>query len=155
MRRWRGAMNKKILTILLIAVLLVGACALTLAACAEVSTTVTYMVDGEVYRTVTVRGTGQSDPGITPSKDGYTFIGWYSDRNFTSPFNFNDYAANENRSSISVYAYFIPTEDDGGNGGESGGEGDEVPVYRTVTFRMNGGDGETEVCRCKVTFVRK
>ena len=130
-------MNKKVLTILLVTVLLVGACALALAACAETSTTVTYYVDGSVYRTITVTGTGASDPGLVPVKEGYTFVGWYLDRNFTSPFNFRDYASNENRSSISVYAYFVPVQT-GGDGGE------EVITYRTVTFNVNGGDSEIQ-----------
>ena len=130
-------MNKKVLAILLVTVLLVGACALALAACAETSTTVTYYVDGSVYRTITVTGTGASDPGLVPVKEGYTFAGWYLDRNFTSPFNFRDYASNENRSSISVYAYFVPVQT-GGDGGE------EVITYRTVTFNVNGGDSEIQ-----------
>ena len=124
-----------LVAIVLVAVLV---CALALAACAETSTTVTYYVDGSVYRTITVTGTGASDPGFVPVKEGYTFAGWYLDRNFTSPFNFNDYAANENRSNISVYAYFLPIEDQGG------GQEEEIPVYRTVTFRGNGGDSEIQ-----------
>ena len=124
-----------LVAIVLVAVLV---CALALAACAETSTTVTYYVDGSVYRTITVTGTGASDPGFVPVKEGYTFAGWYLDRNFTSPFNFNDYAANENRSNISVYAYFLPIEDQGG------GQEEEIPVYRTVTFRVNGGDSEIQ-----------
>ena len=139
-------MNKKVLAILLVTVLLVGACALALAACAETSTTVTYYVDGSVYRTITVTGTGASDPGLVPVKEGYTFAGWYLDRNFTSPFNFRDYASNENRSSISVYAYFVPvqTGGDDNDGDNSGDGGEEVITYRTVTFNVNGGDSEIQ-----------
>ena len=141
-----GDMNKKVLAILLVTVLLVGACALALAACAETSTTVTYYVDGSVYRTITVTGTGASDPGLVPVKEGYTFAGWYLDRNFTSPFNFRDYASNENRSSISVYAYFVPvqTGSDDNDGDNSGDGGEEVITYRTVTFNVNGGDSEIQ-----------
>ena len=141
-----GDMNKKVLAILLVTMLLVGACALALAACAETSTTVTYYVDGSVYRTITVTGTGASDPGFVPVKEGYTFAGWYLDRNFTSPFNFRDYASNENRSSISVYAYFVPvqTGDDDNDGDNSGDGGEEVITYRTVTFNVNGGDSEIQ-----------
>ena len=139
-------MNKKVLAILLVTVLLVGACALALAACAETSTTVTYYVDGSVYRTITVTGTGASDPGLVPVKEGHTFAGWYLDRNFTSPFNFRDYASNENRSSISVYAYFVPvqTGGDDNDGDNSGDGGEEVITYRTVTFNVNGGDSEIQ-----------
>ena len=66
-----------LVAIILIAVL---TCAFALVACGErttgVSTTVTYMVDGEVFETVTVTNAHQSDPGFTPSKSGYTFGGW-------------------------------------------------------------------------------
>ena len=90
-----------LVAIILIAVL---TCALAFAACAEVSTTVTYMVDGEVFKTLVVTGTGQSDPGFTPSKSGYTFDGWYTDEALYTPFDFEAYAANEERTNIAVYA---------------------------------------------------
>ena len=93
-----------LVAIILIAVL---TCALALVACGErttgVSTTVTYMVDGEVFETVTVTGTGQSDPGFTPSKSGYTFGGWYTDTELLTPFDFEAYAANNERGDIVVY----------------------------------------------------
>ena len=72
-----------LVAIILIAVL---TCAFALVACGEVSTTVTYMVDGEVFKTIVVTGTGQSDPGFTPSKSGYTFDGWYTDTALLTPF---------------------------------------------------------------------
>ena len=89
-----------LVAIILIAVL---TCAFALVACGEVSTTVTYMVDGEVFETVTVTGTGQSDPGFTPSKSGYTFGGWYTDTELLTPFDFEAYAANNERGDIVVY----------------------------------------------------
>ena len=98
----RRKMKKGFLVaIILIAVL---TCALAFAACAEVSTTVTYMVDGEVFKNIVVTGTGQSDPGFTPSKSGYTFDGWYTDTALRTPFDFEAYAANEERTNIAVYA---------------------------------------------------
>ena len=90
-----------LVAIILIAVL---TCAFALVACAEVSTTVTYMVDGEVFETVTVTNAHQSDPGFTPSKSGYTFDGWYTDTALRIPFDFEAYAANEERTNIAVYA---------------------------------------------------
>ena len=90
-----------LVAIILIAVL---TCAFALVACAEVSTTVTYMVDGEVFKTVTVTNAHQSDPGFTPSKSGYTFGGWYTDTALRIPFDFEAYAANEERTNIAVYA---------------------------------------------------
>ena len=90
-----------LVAIILIAVL---TCAFALVACGEVSTTVTYMVDGEVFKTIVVTGTGQSDPGFTPSKSGYTFDGWYTDTALLTPFDFEAYAANNERGDIVVYA---------------------------------------------------
>ena len=93
-----------LVAIILIAVL---TCAFALVACGEgttgVSTTVTYMLNGEVFETVTVTGTGQSDPGFTPSKSGYTFGGWYTDTALRTPFDFEAYAANNERGDIVVY----------------------------------------------------
>ena len=89
-----------LVAIILIAVL---TCAFALVACGEVSTTVTYMVDGEVFKTIVVTGTGQSDPGFTPSKSGYTFGGWYTDTALRTPFDFEAYAANNERGDIVVY----------------------------------------------------
>ena len=90
-----------LVAIILIAVL---TCAFALVACGEVSTTVTYMVDGEVFKNIVVTGTGQSDPGFTPSKSGYTFGGWYTDTALRTPFDFEAYAANNERTNIAVYA---------------------------------------------------
>ncbi len=94
-----------LVAIILIAVL---TCAFALVACGErttgVSTTVTYMVDGEVFETVTVTNAHQSDPGFTPSKSGYTFGGWYTDTALRTPFDFEAYAANKERTNIAVYA---------------------------------------------------
>ena len=123
-----------LVAIILIAVL---TCALAFAACAEVSTTVTYMVDGEVFKTLVVTGTGQSDPGFTPSKSGYTFDGWYTDEALYTPFDFEAYAANEERGNLIVYAKFTLIEtpddpDDPETPDEPQGE-----MY-TVTFYVDG-----------------
>ena len=105
-----------LVAIILIAVL---TCAFALVACAEVSTTVTYMVDGEVFKNIVVTGTGQSDPGFTPSKSGYTFGGWYTDTALLTPFDFEAYAANNERGDIVVYGKW------------------EVNTY-TATFMVDG-----------------
>ena len=93
-----------LVAIILIAVL---TCAFALVACGErtagVSTTVTYMLNGEVFKTVTVTNAHQSDPGFTPSKSGYTFGGWYTDTALRTPFDFEAYAANNERTDIVVY----------------------------------------------------
>ena len=93
-----------LVAIILIAVL---TCAFALVACGErttgISTTVTYMLNGEVFETVTVTNAHQSDPGFTPSKSGYTFGGWYTDTALRTPFDFEAYAANNERGDIVVY----------------------------------------------------
>ena len=96
-------MKKRMLVTMIVAVVIIIG-ALALASCAEVSTTVTYMSDGEVFKTVTVEGTEAADPAPVPEKSGYTFGGWYTDEAYQTPFDFDDYAANEERADITVYA---------------------------------------------------
>ena len=76
-------MKKKLLLICLM--LLVISC-LALASCELVPpTSMQLIVDGEVYQTITVTD-GQLDlSNITPTKNGYTFEGWYIDEALTIP----------------------------------------------------------------------
>ena len=96
-------MKKRILITAIVAVIVIIG-ALALASCAEVSTCVTYMSDGKVFKTVTVEGTEAADPAPVPEKSGYTFGGWFTDEEFQTPFDFNAYAADEGRADIIVYA---------------------------------------------------
>ncbi len=66
-----------------------------------------------------------------PTKEGYTFGGWYSDEALTTAFDFNS-AINAN---VTLYAKW--TE----NGGGQGGGGEEDPEKFTITFNANGGSG--------------
>lgn len=42
--------------------------------------TLTYMVDGEVYKKVTTTSTKENDIPSAPTKEGYIFTGWYYDK---------------------------------------------------------------------------
>lgn len=71
-----------------------------------ISATVTYMIDGAEYKALTVEGVSATDPNYAPEKAGYKFIGWFEDEAFATPFNFSEYAADEDRTNITVYGKF-------------------------------------------------
>lgn len=90
-----------------------------------------------------------------PEKDGYSFVGWFYEKELITPFVYEEFIALENKTDISLYAAWNkidkPLPPDGGDGGDEGknpggdGEdgGDETPeepevkTY-TVTFVMDG-----------------
>ena len=53
-----------------------------------------------------MQGLDAQDPNYAPEKAGYTFVGWFTDDTFATPFNFAEYAANSDRTNITVYAKF-------------------------------------------------
>lgn len=71
-----------------------------------ISTTITYMTDDIKYQSFTVEGINAADPNYAPEKVGYIFAGWFTDETFETPFIFAEYAADEDRSNITVYAKF-------------------------------------------------
>ena len=71
-----------------------------------ISTTITYMADGAEYEVLTVEGVNAEDPNYLPEKTGYTFVGWFTDDTLETPFDFEEYAADEDRTNITVYAKF-------------------------------------------------
>lgn len=71
-----------------------------------ISTTITYVADGAEYKVFTVEGVNAEDPNYVPEKTGYNFVGWFMDETFATPFNFAEYAADEGRTNITVYAKF-------------------------------------------------
>ena len=83
------------------------------------TTTITYMVEGSVYNTYTAEGITGTDPEYAPTKDGYTFTGWYLNESFTTPFDFGAYMVSTDRTDITVYAKF------------------DV-VYTTITYMSDG-----------------
>ena len=92
--------------------------------------TITYYVQGSVYDTVTVEGNVLSKNVADPSLDGYTFGGWYTDKNYSTMFDVAVYVNSADRADISVYARMIAEGDD-----------DPAPVKVKVIFNVNGGDG--------------
>ena len=73
--------------IVLVAVALLVVISATLVACntgkGSVSYTVSYVVDGEVKKTAELDNFSRINGFYKPTKEGYTFDGWYLDTNFT------------------------------------------------------------------------
>lgn len=73
-----------------------------------------------------------------PSRNGYTFAGWYTSATGGSRFDFNSIIS-EN---VTLYAHWNAVSS-GGSGGSGGGGGgyhpQPAPTYYTVTFDSNGG----------------
>lgn len=97
--------NRHIIVLLLVA--LIGATCLAACGGDEVTTTVTYYVNGSVHGTASVT-TGMTSSGVAdPAVDGFTFGGWFTDEACTMPFDFAAYASDEGRADISVYAKMV------------------------------------------------
>lgn len=97
--------NRHIIVLLLVA--LIGATCLAACGGDEVTTTVTYYVNGSVHGTASVT-TGMTSSGVSdPAVDGFTFGGWFTDEACTTPFDFAAYASDEGRADISVYAKMV------------------------------------------------
>lgn len=97
--------NRHIIVLLLVA--LIGATCFAACGGDEVTTTVTYYVNGSVHGTASVT-TGMTSSGVAdPAVDGFTFGGWFTDEACTTPFDFAAYAADEGRADISVYAKMV------------------------------------------------
>lgn len=73
---------------------------LAVTACGNNSYTVTFMVDGSVYKTAETTDGAVTLPA-DPSKTGYTFRGWYEDEEYSVSFTNSDI-----KSDKTVYAYF-------------------------------------------------
>lgn len=92
-----------------------------------VETTVTFMVDGEVYDTMKIDGKNVDElVEPAPEKEDFVFNGWFKNQSFSVKFNLKSYAKENNREDITVYASFA-----------------EPYVHKkTVEFDVNGGDEE-------------
>ncbi|MFI3229781.1 MAG: InlB B-repeat-containing protein [Bacillota bacterium] len=109
------------LLVLVMAITLVSACGTD----ASSSYTVHFMSDGVEYASITVSAGEAAVLPDNPTKDGYTFGGWYLDSNFESIFDATNVSAN-----IVVYALWTETVDEDIE--------DEVADY-IITFDSNGG----------------
>lgn len=74
---------------------------------AEDAVQISYFADGQSWRTQTVQdGVATPETIPAPTKTGYIFEGWYEDETFETPFDLEAFMAEQDKSSISVYARF-------------------------------------------------
>jgi len=84
---------------------------ITLTACGKVEFKVNFVVDGAVYATVDTNGDEVIKMPTNPTKDGYTFDGWYWDKDtWKQPFTANSLLDAPLSSDMSVYAKFVSDE---------------------------------------------
>ena len=101
-------MTKKISLILLSLLMLV----LVFSGCGgPVEISVSFVVDGETYHTVSTTGENAITMPQNPTKEGYVFDGWYWDNNtFQKPFTSNSLLNQELSGDMSVYAKWTPED---------------------------------------------
>ena len=96
---------------LLIALMLSALLLPLLASCGGVELELYFVVDGEVYDTITTNGAEKIKLPPNPEKEGYVFRGWYWDYGiWEEPFTATSLVEAPLSSSMSVYARFIPLE---------------------------------------------
>ena len=81
-----------------------------LAACGQdVNFTINFMVDEEIYASVSTAGAATIKMPPNPTKDGYVFDGWYWDNGtWQNPFTANSLLNAPLSDDMSVYAKFVP-----------------------------------------------
>ena len=95
---------KKAISVLL-GTILVLAFALGLISCQNAKFSVNFMSDGEVYAIVKTNGNETLYMPSDPIKEGYTFEGWYLDKDmWNEPFTENSLLAVSLNGNVSVYA---------------------------------------------------
>ena len=72
----------------------------------DAAVTLVYMADGRVYQTQTVTDGTNAPISGTPSKEGFTFTGWYTDADCAELFDFEAYFADPDKGNAMVYAGF-------------------------------------------------
>ena len=79
---------------------------------------------GSTVADVTVEHGDKLTAPPSPSRSGYTFVGWYADSELKTPFDFDQ---TEILSDLTLYAKWnvIPSPPSGGNGNNSGGSGSQ------------------------------
>ena len=97
---------KKLLSILILSLLCVY-CMVGFTACNGVEFKINFIVDGEVYAIVNTNGTETVKMPDNPTKDDYTFDGWFWDNDvWEKPFTANSLLDAPLSSDMSVYAKF-------------------------------------------------
>ncbi len=95
--------KKKLLTIL---ILLFTAFSIVFVGCSS-TTSVNFIVDDEIYESAATSGREIVSLPQSPTKDGYTFEGWYFDKDtWTMPFLEESFLEAPLLESVNVYAYF-------------------------------------------------
>lgn len=103
-------MRKNVIKLLLVVCLLCSV-ALAVTACKGVKMTISFVVDGETYATIDTSGNKVLTMPQNPTKDGYTFDGWYWDvGTWQRPFTANSLLNEPLTSNMSVYAKFEVNE---------------------------------------------
>ena len=119
------------LSVLLLAVLT----ALALSACVAVSFEIGFVVDGELYDTVSTSGSEVIKIPEDPVKDGYTFEGWYWDNgSFEKPFTANSLLNEPLTSDMKVYAKLT--------------ENEPPHVHSYIGGYEWDGEGHWQACEC-------
>ena len=91
---------KKVLTIMF-----AFCCVLMVSACVPNKYNINFLVDGEVYISSQFDDNGIELP-TEPTKEGYTFAGWYFDDEFEIPFDKHYYQNKKPTQTVNVYAKF-------------------------------------------------
>ena len=106
-------MKKKFLTLILSLTAMLT-CIFGLTACNKVEFKVNFVVDGAVYSTINTNGQEIIRMPENPTKEGFTFDGWYWDKNvWEKPFTANSLLDAPLSSDMSVYAKFSLNTIDG------------------------------------------
>ena len=127
---------KKALILLLITVL-----CLVFVACTPIVLKINFVVDGQVYKTVYTSGNETISMPQNPSKEGYTFDGWYwDDGKWKQPFTANSLLDAPLSSDMNVYAKW--TEDDDKTGKVIGLTNEALELQEETLCKINHPDGE-------------
>ncbi len=117
-----------------------------------------FIVDNEVYEVIETTGNESITIPENPTKNGYTFDGWYWDNNtWQKPFTANSLLDAPISSDMKVYAKFTQNSqsgdlgNDSGNnsGGDSGGNSNHQHNYSTPTYNWSADNSTctaTRVC---------
>ena len=108
--------NKRRISILLLSLLLLP-CILLMTACSGNDSknnekhNITFIVDEEIYAKIETAGNEYIQLPTSPTKDGYTFVGWFFDNNtYKNELKANTYANTKLNSNVNVFAKFTYIE---------------------------------------------
>ena len=108
-------------------------CIFGLSACGKVASKVNFVVDGEVYSTLSTKGEEVIKMPENPTKDDYVFDGWYWDKDtWKIPFTANSLLDAPLSSDMSVYCKWKPKQEESGD--ETKGEETNTGLsFKTLT----------------------